>query len=250
MNKLSYSFFVLAALVVYSCAEQYTESYNIQGSSSVSVLDGSKLYLKVMMGDDIKNIDSCEVVHGSFGFTGKLDTTRLAMLSVAESGIPIVIEKGDILVNIDKTGHKVSGSPMNDMLYEYLDKLIQLQNQRGELGHKQIQMLLEGVDEQTIVSKLSVEEGVLLAQIDSLETCFILANLDNVLGPCAFQILTSGFPYPVLTPQIEEIMGKASDKFKNDRYVREYYGKAKEILSRMKGEIDDSSAVGAAAEAK
>ena len=78
--------------MVYSCAEQYTESYNIQGSSSVSVLDGSKLYLKVMMGDDIKNIDSCEVVHGTFGFTGKLDTTRLAMLSVAESGIPIVIE--------------------------------------------------------------------------------------------------------------------------------------------------------------
>ena len=80
MNKLSYSFFVLAALAVYSCAEQFTESYNIQGSSSVSVLDGSKLYLKVMMGDDIKNIDSCEVVHGTFGFTGKLDTTRLAML--------------------------------------------------------------------------------------------------------------------------------------------------------------------------
>ena len=169
---------------------------------------------------------------------------------MADSGLPIVIEKGDILVNIDKTGHKVSGSPMNDMLYDYLDKLIQLQNQRGELGHKQIQMLLEGVDEQTIASKLSVEEGVLLAQIDSLETRFILDNLDNVLGPCAFQILTASFPYPVLTPQIEEIMGKASDKFKNDRYVREYYGKAKEILSRMKGEIDDTSTVGAAAEAK
>ncbi len=246
MNKLSYSLVVMVALTIVACAEQQMESYNIQGSSSVSVLDGSKLYLKVMMNDGPKDIDSCEVVHGSFGFAGKLDTIRLAMLSVADGGMPIVMEKGDILVSIDKTGHRVSGSPMNDILYDYLDKLIQLQNERGELGHKQIQMLLEGVDEQTIASKLSVEENVLLAKIDSLETRFILDNLDNVLGPCAFQILTSNLPYPMLTPQIEEIMGKASQKFKNDTYVKEYYGKAKEILSRMKGEIDDSSAVGAA----
>ena len=77
-----------------------------------------------------------------------------------------------------------------------------------------------------------------MMQIDSLETHFILDNLNNVLGPCAFQMLTAGFNYPVLTPQIEEIMSKATDKFKNDPYVFEYYKTAKEILARMKGEIE------------
>lgn len=100
-------------------------------------------------------------------------------------------------------------------------------------------MMLEGVDEQAIAAKLSAEDNVLMMKIDSLETGFILANIDNVLGPCAFQLLTADYQYPVLTPQIEEIMGKASDKFKNDPYVKQYYKDAKEILARMKGEIEE-----------
>ena len=241
MNKmLCYSVLVAAALVS-SCAEQYTETYNIQGSSSVSVLDGSKLYLKVMNGQELKNLDSCEVVHGGFGFMGRLDTTRIAMLSIREGGMPLVIEQGDIKVTIDKTGNKVSGSPLNELLYDYMDKLVQLDNQRAELGHKEAQMMLDGIDERTIAQKLSVENERLLMQIDSLETRFILNNLDNVLGPCAFQMLTARYSYPVLTPQIEEIMSKATEKFKSDPYVSDYYKTAKEILARMRGEGDDET---------
>ena len=241
MNKmLCYSVLVAAALVS-SCAEQYTETYNIQGSSSVSVLDGSKLYLKVMNGQERKNLDSCEVVHGGFGFMGRLDTTRIAMLSIREGGMPLVIEQGDIKVTIDKTGNKVSGSPLNELLYDYMDKLVQLDNQRAELGHKEAQMMLDGIDERTIAQKLSVENERLLMQIDSLETRFILNNLDNVLGPCAFQMLTARYSYPVLTPQIEEIMSKATEKFKSDPYVSDYYKTAKEILARMRGEGDDET---------
>lgn len=237
MNKILYAVVVVTSLM--SCAEQFTEAYNIKGTSTVSLLDGSKLYLKVLSGQELTNLDSCEVVHGSFGFTGRLDTTRLAMLSVRDGGMPLVIENGDIKVSIDRTGNKVSGSPMNELLYEYMDKLRQLQSQRAELGHKEVQMMLEGVDEQAIAAKLSAEDNVLMMKIDSLETGFILANIDNVLGPCAFQLLTADYQYPVLTPQIEEIMGKASDKFKNDPYVKQYYKDAKEILARMKGEIEE-----------
>ena len=246
MNKLLYSALVLTTF--FSCAEQFTETYNIQGASSVSVLDGSKLYLKVLDGQELKSIDSCEVVHGSFGFMGRLDTVCIAMLSIRDGGMPLVMEQGDIKVNIDRMGHKVSGSPLNELLYSYMDKLLQLDNQRAELGHKEAQMMLDGIDERTIAEKLSREDQVLLMQIDSVETHFILENLDNVLGPCAFQMLTAGYQYPVLTPQIEEIMGKATEKFKNDPYVRQYYKDAKDILARMKGEIDDVPAAASAPE--
>ena len=118
-NKFLYPVIVLATLI--SCAEQYSETYNIQGSSSVSVLDGSKLYLKALMNDELKNIDSCEVVHGSFGFTGKMDSTHIALLSISDNVPPLlVIEKGDILVKIDRMGHKVTGTPLNEQLYDYL----------------------------------------------------------------------------------------------------------------------------------
>lgn len=237
-NKILYAALVVVTMIT-ACAEQNSEMYNIQGTSSVSVLDGSKLYLKVLAGGELKNIDSCEVVHGGFGFTGQYDSIRLAMLSIRDGGIPIVIEKGDIKVSIDKTGNKVSGTPLNEKLYDYIDKHIQLENLRMELGHKEAQMIFEGIDERTISKKLMAEEDELLVRKDSLETAFILGNMDNVLGPCAFQMLTINYPYPQLTPQIEEIMGKATDKFKNDPYVKEYYSKAKEIMARLRGEIQD-----------
>ena len=240
-NKLLYAAFVVVALIT-ACSEQYSETYNIQGTSSVSVLDGSKLYLKVLSGEELKSIDSCEVVHGDFGFIGQYDSIRLAMLSIRDGGMPLVIEKGDIKVTIDKTGNKVSGTPMNEKLYDYIDKHIQLENLREELGHKEAQMIFDGIDESTIIKKLMAEEDLLLMRKDSLETAFIISNMDNVLGPCAFQMLTINYPYPQLTPQIEEIMGKASDKFKNDPYVKEYYTKAKESRARMKGEIVDEPA--------
>ena len=245
MNKLLYSVVALTT-TLFSCAEQFSETYNIQGASSVSLLDGSKLYLKVMDGQELKSIDSCEVVHGSFGFMGRLDSVRIAMLSIRDGGMPVVMEQGDIKVTIDRTGHKVSGSPLNETLYGYMDKLLQLDNQRAELGHKEARMMLDGIDERTIAEKLSREDQLLLMQIDSVETHFILDNLDNVLGPCAFQMLTAGFQYPVLTPQIEEIMGKATEKFKNDPYVSQYYKDAREILARLKGELDDQQPAAAA----
>lgn len=74
MNKIVYV--LVAILTLTSCAE----SYNIQGSSTVSSLDGNKLYLKAVKDQELKNIDSCDVVHGKFRFTGLLDTIRMASL--------------------------------------------------------------------------------------------------------------------------------------------------------------------------
>lgn len=240
---------VIAVIAVASCAEAYVETYHIQGSSSVSLLDGSKMYLRAMTDGTMQNIDSCEVVHGGFSFNGNIDTTKMGLLSVRDGGIPIVIEKGNIVVTIDRAANKVSGTPLNELLYDYVDKHIQLENQMNELGHKEAQMILNGVDEQTISQTLTMEHQRLLGQADSLETRFILDNLDNVLGPYAFQMLTANYRYPVLTPQIEEIIGKATDTFKNDAYVRNYYQQAKDILARMRGEVPEDSSTAAPAQA-
>ena len=99
MNK--YLWVAAAVAILTACAEANIESYSIKGQSSVSLLDGSKLYLRVVNDGNLQAIDSCEVVHGGFAFSGSLDTTRMAMLSVREGGIPIVIEKGDITVTIN-----------------------------------------------------------------------------------------------------------------------------------------------------
>jgi len=110
-----------------------------------------------------------------------------------------------------------------------------LGNQMAELSHKQSQMLLDGIDESIINQQLNIEAADIARREDSLVTNFIVDNFDNVLGPGIFMMVTSGYRYPTLTPQIEYIMSKATDHFKNDPYVREYYQVATENQARQNG---------------
>ena len=160
MNKILYAFVIIATLT--SCAE----SYSIQGSSSVSSLDGSKLYLKTIKDQELKNMDSCDVVHGKFRFAGLLDTVKLANLYMDDEPLmmPVVVEKGEIEIRIDNTSRTVSGSPLNEKLYEFIHRHDQIGNEMNELSHRQSQMLLEGIDEETINRQLSVEAARLTQQ--------------------------------------------------------------------------------------
>ena len=230
MHKILFAFATMALMA--SCAK----SYNVQGSSSISSLDGSKLYLKAVKNNDLKSIDSCDIVHGQFHFSGILDTVRMANLFMDDQSLmPVVLEEGEIVIKIDNAAQSVGGTPLNDKLYKFIDKHKQLDNRMSELSHKQSQMMLEGVDELTINEKLNAEAEKIAAEEDKLVTSFIVENFDNVLGPGVFMMITSGFNVPVLTPQIEDIMSKATEKFKNDPYVKEYYQVASDNMAKMQG---------------
>ncbi len=212
MKKVFYLIACVALLA--SCADQY----NIQGSSTVSVLDGSKLYLKVLKDTDLTSLDSCEVVHGQFHFAGLLDTTYMASLYMGEQSImPLVVEKGDIVIRIDNAQQKVTGTALNDVLYDFLDKHNRLQNQMAELDHRFSQMLLDGIDEDEINRTLSAEAAVIAQQEDSLVSDFVAANFENVLGPFVFIQMTSS------VPQVEHLMSKAPESFKRNEAVAEFY---------------------------
>lgn len=234
--KLCFMYKYICGLVIACSLVSCAESYSVHGASSVSALDGSKLYLKTIKNNEVKNLDSCEVVHGQFRFAGLLDTVCMANLFMDDESImPVVLEKGEISIKIDNASQIVSGTPFNDKLYEFIDFHNQLDNQMGELSHKQSQMLLDGIDEETINQQLSIEAADIARREDSLVTNFIVENFDNVLGPGVFMIMTSSYRYPVLTPQIEDIMSKATDKFKNDPYVKDYYQVATENQARQNG---------------
>lgn len=233
MNKIFYSLIVAVAMILTSCAG----TYDIKGTSNVSVLDGKMLYLKQYHDSDLKNIDSCDVVHGQFGFSGRLDSVRMVTLFMDDENImPVVLESGSINVKIDNGSQKVSGTPLNDKLSEFIEKYNQLEMQMNDLAHKQSQAIMNGEDEYTINQKLAIEAQQITQKEDKLITSFICDNFDNVLGPGVFFMMTMGYPIPELSPWIEDIMSKATDHFKNDAYVRDYYQKAQqnqEILNGM-----------------
>jgi hypothetical protein len=144
MKKLLYA--LLGIITLASCSN----SYNIQGSSNVSTLDGRMLYLKVLSNNDFKKIDSCDVVHGLFQFCGTFDTVRLANIFMDdESILPLVIESGDITIKLDNTQQIVSGTPLNDELFKFFNKYNQLKNQEAELLHTHDRAIMDGSDMDT-----------------------------------------------------------------------------------------------------
>lgn len=233
MNKIFYAFISLLALA--SCAN----SYDITGTSNVSTLDGRMLYLKILQDTEFKNIDSCDVVHGQFHFEGKLDSVRMANIFMDDEPVlPLVLEDGDIMVKLDDTQQVVSGTPLNDKLFAFFKKYQQLQNQQRELVHKHDQAIMNGSDMDAVTRKLNAEAMRLADQEDKLVTNFVTDNFDNVLGAGVFFLVTMDNQYPMLSPWIEDIMSKATDHFKNDSYVKDYYQKAQENEQIMNGTRD------------
>ena len=233
MNKLiSYVLFIV---LLSSCAN----TYNIQGTSNVSTLDGRMLYLKVLNDNEFKNIDSCDVVHGQFNFSGTFDSVCMANIFMDdESILPLVLEDGNITIKLNTTQQTVSGTPLNDKLFKLFSKYNQLNNQKAELLHTHDRAIMDGKNMDEVNAKLMVEAQKLSAQEDNLITTFVTENFNNVLGPGVFFMVTAGQRYPELTPWIEDIMSKATDKFKNDAYVKDYYQKAQENQAIMNGMKD------------
>lgn len=213
-----------------SCASEY----KIEGSSSVSRLDGKMLFIKVPNGDRMQNIDSAEVVHGLFKMEGVVDSAVIASLYMDDESImPFVMEKGHISISIDNARITVSGTPLNDRLYEFVRKKTSLEDRAYELERKESRMIMDGLSPLEIQEEVESSRKELSADMDKLAKEFIQKNYDNVLGPGVFIMLCNNFPYPVMTPLIEEIVEQAPPSFKEDPMVKSYLEAARSNMEKL-----------------
>lgn len=210
---------LLAAVVLCSCASQYS----IDGRTSSSDLEGRMVFLKTVSVDGMNSIDSCEIIHGNFSMSGRCDTVCMAELFLDTTPImPLVLEAVPLEVCINDTVYKVSGTETNEKLYEFLHKKAALELQLSELPRKESRMIMDGKDEYEINMTLNNEMQKITSDYDKLVMEYITQNFDNILSVGVFMIHTQNGQAPMVTPQIEDIMSKASDKFKNDSYVKAF----------------------------
>lgn len=230
MNKIIY-----AILTVLSCAS-CSQSFKIQGSSNISDLDGRMLYLRAVQNGELKSLDSCEVVHGQFKFSGNTDSTSIATIFMDdESVMPLVLEEGTITIQLNNTKQSCTGTELNDKLFAFIEKYNTLQSQYNDLLHQESQAIMNGEDLDEIHVKLNADAQRIAADEDKLVTSFICENFDNVLGPGVFIMITSSYEYPILNPWIEDIMSKATDTFKAHPSVKEYMDIAQRNQNIMNG---------------
>ncbi len=231
MKKLCH-LLLSSLLVLTACKSQYM----VKGSSNVDELEGQVLTLKVYVDGEMRSIDSTRVVHGRFNFGGGMDSTMLANLFLGDMSLmPIVLEEGEVNLNIEETRQTATGTPLNDSLSGFILRKTQLEAQMAELPHLEARMIMDGTDDDERMFQLRQQSKEIETESEQLIMHFIRANYNNVLGPGIFMILTSRLPHPVLTPQIEQIITNAPPYFLGHPYVREYIQKAKEYEEKTKG---------------
>ena len=181
MNKVLYA--IVSVLALTSCAN----SFHITGTTSVSGLDGQKLYLKVLKDTTLKNLDSCDVVHGQFQFGGTTDSVRVANIILDDgNSLPVVLEDGDIQVKIDNTQETVTGTPLNDKLTKFRQQFTRLMNESSDLVHQHDQAIMNGRNMEEVNTRLAAKDADINRKMDKLVTTFVTDNMDNVLGPYVF----------------------------------------------------------------
>jgi hypothetical protein len=228
-NKLLPLLFIMV-ITLTSCGH----SYKVNGTTSVSYMDGKTLFLKVLKNDQWVNVDSAEVIHGTFKMKGSIDSIMVASLYMDDQSLmPVVLESGSIKIDITDEDMKVSGTPLNEKLYDFIKKKNELDQKAQDLDHKSTQMIIQGVDESAINTQVGGEMAELSTQMNNFVKKFITDNYDNALGPSIFIMLCSNMPYPMMTPQIEEILKDAPDSFKNNVLVSEFISKAHENARLM-----------------
>ena len=230
MNKrrVNCIFSLMLLLVLFaSCSKRY----KIDGKSSVTSLDGKMLYLKALQDGDWVTVDSAEVVQGLFKMKGAADSIRVVTLYMGDEGLmPLVLEDGRIRVNIANTQMEAEGTPLNDKLYDFIDKRNSMELAIEEVERKEARMVLDGVALDDIHGPLQQEADSLVRAMDTYVKDFIVENFENVLGTSVFMMMCSTLPYPVMTPTIEEIMKKAPLSFKEHVLVKDFISKAKENM--------------------
>ena len=209
---------VCFALLLPSCA-----SYRVEGTTNVPTLDGQRLYLKVLHEDGIIDLDSCEVIHGAFQMGGELDSITLGELYLGGEGLmPIVVEKGKIKISIENSGLKVSGTPLNERLYAFINEKNILEQRLSDVQHKLMQQIMEGISADEAEKQARQESDLLVDDMNQLIANFVTDNFDNPLSIQIFSMYCQSFPQPVINHTIQAIIDKAPDSFMEEAFVKEY----------------------------
>lgn len=228
MNKIV--FLIVSLFVFASCASEY----QIKGSSTVARLDGKMLYVKVPQGEELVNVDSAEVVHGMFTMSGPIDSAVIATLYMDDQSImPFVVENGNIDIKIENASINVSGTPLNDLLYDFIKKKNSLDDRAYELERMESRMIMDGKNAEEVEEAMNKERESLSKEMNKLAKEFVQTNYENVLGPGVFIMLCNSFPYPVVTPVVEEIVNEAPAQFQNHPMVKEYMEVARENMKKI-----------------
>lgn len=229
INRLALIVLVFCSLLNTAC--NYT--YKIDGKTG-NDLNGKTVYIKVC--DDTKFIviDSCSINEGSFILKGSRDSVEFAQIFIDNTLIGPVILDGNVNFNITYENQSITGTILNDSLNNFMQAKQAIDNKIVNLNKKFYDLVSKGYEINDIEQQLAAERIILEEENENLILNFIKSNINNILGVGLFTMVTQDFPYPILTPTIEEIFAVSNKYFKQNSYVSKYFSTAEENMLRIR----------------
>ncbi|MFA6701552.1 MAG: TlpA disulfide reductase family protein [Dysgonamonadaceae bacterium] len=221
MNKLIY---LITAMTIVFASCKPTTGYNLKGTITDTVYEGTMVYLQELTDSAIVNVDSAKVIDGAFTFKGNTDSTVVRIVSLDQQVnpqnryiVPVVLESGKISLAFDSL-ITVKGTPLNDKYNSFREgdqrkittKLDKFMNEfstlraNGELTEEKNQELM-------------IQYDLLINQYDSVNYIFTKENIQNPLGE--FLFVSNG---PSFSPEKQrELINLSSESLKAKPFVKD-----------------------------
>lgn len=226
---LKYSLFAALVPLLASCLGKYS----LKGSTD-GFFNGEQAYIKVDSGGVWHTVDSCDILHGCFEMSGEVDAPFLTSLFIGEEAImPVIIESGDIVVNLSMRDANVSGTNLNDQLSRFIEDKDVFERRIMEIERRETALILDGHTAESAAAEVREAIAAVGDSMNLFVEKTIRDHYNTVLGPCIFQLLCSAMPYPLMTKQVEGILADAPQSFKDNHFVKMFVAAAEENMQRM-----------------
>lgn len=191
---------------------QQPDGYKVTGSGT-GLADGEKIYLSEFANRQLVHVDSTVVKNGMFTFTGKTGTEGIRYITKpGEKAKPVSVfflTDGDIKIEVNKDGSKVSGTAANNAWQAY--------NEEGGNVNKRYMELSGKLKKDTLLT--AEQKEAIEAELDGIVNGwekriveFAEQNIDNPLGK---HIITQN-AYQMEADKTLELIGKMPEKYAQD----------------------------------
>ena len=135
-------YILLAAFMpmLFSCSERYC----IKGTTD-GFYNGEQAYIKVDSGGTWYSIDSCDILHGCFEMSGEVESPFLTSLFIGEEAImPVIIECGNISVDLSMRDANISGTNLNNQLARFIEDKEEYERLIMDIERHETSLILDG----------------------------------------------------------------------------------------------------------
>ncbi|MDR0371467.1 MAG: AhpC/TSA family protein [Prevotellaceae bacterium] len=213
MKKILFGFIAIASL--YGCG---TKGYKVTGTVNDNEMNGAKIYLAEIDGQNLVKLDSATIQNGRFTMNGVADSIRFIYMLLEKDGEvqmarPYLYENANMTVDI--TPEKsiiVKGTKENNLLSEYYTGIEDFETQMMAIREK----LSENAElPESEVEALKGQYDELDKKQDDYNLGFVKANINTLTGTHIFK---SSY-YGMSLEDRDNIISMMNNEMKKDKKI-------------------------------